>query len=595
MSRISSIAAVVLLTASAAAAQPQHGIAMYGEPALPPDFAHLPYVNPEAPTGGIIVEGARGSFDSLNPFIQKGSAPYGTRAHVAESLLGRSYDEPFTLYGLLAESVEMADDRTWVEFHLNPAARFSDGSPVTVEDVIWSFETMGEQGHARYRSAWDGVVSTEQTGERSVRFNLTGDSRELPLILGLRPVLKKADWDDVDFTESSLRPFIASGPYTIGDFDTGRFIQFDRNPDYWGADLNFNVGRHNLDAIRYEFFGDGEAAWQAFTSGETSYHVEYDEAKWVEQYNFPAVERGDIVQSEVAHQRPTGMSGLVFNTRSPIFADIRVRDALLHVFNFEFINERLNAGVPGRIESYFDNSLLGFEGEASARERELLEPYLTDLPADVLSDYTLPVGTADLRNRRNLRAAQDLLTQAGWTLNDGVLQNGAGEPFVFEMLLSSSANEAVTNIFAEALQRLGITMEMSLVDSAQYAERLNTYDYDMIAHTWGLSLSPGTEQINYWGSRGVQGQGTRNYAGIDAPAAGAMIDAILSSEGREDFVSAVNALDRVLTTGRYVIPFWYSPLVRVAHKAELHYPADNLPIYGYWIGFMPDVWWSEVK
>ncbi|WP_342744473.1 extracellular solute-binding protein [Monaibacterium marinum] len=514
---------------------------------------------------------------------------------MAESLLGRSYDEPFTLYGLLAESVEMADDRTWVEFHLNPAARFSDGSPVTVEDVIWSFETMGEQGHARYRSAWDGVVSTEQTGERSVRFNLTGDSRELPLILGLRPVLKKADWDDVDFTESSLRPFIASGPYTIGDFDTGRFIQFDRNPDYWGADLNFNVGRHNLDAIRYEFFGDGEAAWQAFTSGETSYHVEYDEAKWVEQYNFPAVERGDIVQSEVAHQRPTGMSGLVFNTRSPIFADIRVRDALLHVFNFEFINERLNAGVPGRIESYFDNSLLGFEGEASARERELLEPYLTDLPADVLSDYTLPVGTADLRNRRNLRAAQDLLTQAGWTLNDGVLQNGAGEPFVFEMLLSSSANEAVTNIFAEALQRLGITMEMSLVDSAQYAERLNTYDYDMIAHTWGLSLSPGTEQINYWGSRGVQGQGTRNYAGIDAPAAGAMIDAILSSEGREDFVSAVNALDRVLTTGRYVIPFWYSPLVRVAHKAELHYPADNLPIYGYWIGFMPDVWWSEVK
>jgi len=590
---MSSIAAAVLLTAGPAFAEPQHGIAMYGEPALPAGFAHLPYVNPEAPKGGIIVEGARGSFDSLNPFIQKGSAPYGTRAHVAESLLGRSYDEPFTLYGLLAESVEMNDERTWVEFHLNPDARFSDGSPVTVEDVIWSFEIMGEQGHARYRAAWDGVVSTEQTGERSVRFNLDGESRELPLILGLRPVLKKADWDDVEFTESSLRPFIASGPYTIGEFDAGRYIQFDRNPDYWGADLGFNVGRNNVDAIRYEFFGDGEAVWQAFTSGETSYFVEYDEAKWVEQYTFPAIERGEIVQSEVAHERPTGMSGLVFNTRSPIFADIRVRDALLHAFNFEFINQRLNAGVPGRIESYFDNSLLGYDGQAAPAEVALLEPFMDTLPDDVLTAYALPTGTDDLRNRRNLRAAQDLLQQAGWTLQDGVLRNADGAPFVFEMLLSSAANEAVTGIYAEALQRLGITMELSLVDGAQYTQRLNNYDYDMIAHTWGLSLSPGTEQINYWGSRGVEGEGTRNYAGINSPAVDAMIDAILASEGREDFVSAVRALDRVLTTGRYAIPFWYSPLVRVAHKAELHYPADTLPIYGYWIGFMPDVWWSE--
>lgn len=586
---------MVLLSAGAATAEPQHGIAMYGEPALPPDFAYLPYVNPEAPKGGIIVEGARGTFDSLNPFIQKGNAPYGTRAHVVESLLGRSYDEPFTLYGLLAESVEMADDRTWVEFNLNPAAEFSDGSPVTVEDVIWSFQIMGEQGHARYRAAWDGVVGWEQTGERSIRFDLDGRSRELPLILGLRPVVKKADWDGIEFTESSLRPFIASGPYTIGEFDPGRYIQFDRNPDYWGADLGFNVGRNNLDAIRYEFFGDAEAVWQAFTSGETSYYVEYDEAKWVEQYDFPAVQRGEIVQSEVAHERPTGMSGLVFNTRKPIFSDIRVRDALLHAFNFEFINQRLNAGVPGRIESYFDNSQLGFTGEASAEEAALLAPFAADLPDDVLSAYTLPEGTDDLRNRRNLRTAQGLLEEAGWSLQDGVLRNEDGTPFTFEMLISSSANEAVTSIYAEALQRLGITMEVSLVDAAQYSERLETYDYDMIAHTWGLSLSPGTEQMNYWGSAGVEGQGTRNYAGIDSPAVDAMIDAILASESNEGFVSATRALDRVLTTGRYVIPFWYSPVVRVAHKAELQYPEDNLPIYGYWIGFMPDVWWSEAE
>ena len=587
--------AALLLVAGAAAAQPQHGIAMYGEPALPPDFAHLPYANPDAPKGGIIVEGTRGTFDSLNPFILKGNAPYGARAHVAESLLGRSYDEPFTLYGLLAESVEVADDSTWVEFHLNPAARFSDGSPVTVEDVIWSFQTLGEQGHGRYRAGWAAITGYEQTGERSVRFDMAGDNRELPLILGLRPILKKADWDGVDFTESSLRPFIASGPYVIGDFDPGRFVQFDRNPDYWGRDIGFNVGRHNLDAIRYEFFRDGEAVWQAFTSGETSYFVEYDDLKWATQYDFPAVQRGEIVQSQVVHQRPTGMSGLVFNTRSPVFADIRVRDALLHVFNFEFINQSLNSGVPGRIESYFDNSQLGFEGEASEAERALLEPFLADLPEDVLSAYTLPQGAPDLRNRADLRVAQEQLEAAGWTLTDGVLRNADGQPFEFDILISSSANEAVTSIFAQALERLGITMTTTLVDSSQYSERLTTYDYDMIAHTWGLSLSPGTEQLSYWGSEAGAAEGSRNYAGIADPAVDAMIAAMLGAESREDFIAATRALDRVLTTGRYAIPFWYTPYVNVAHKAELRFPADTLPIYGYWIGFMPDVWWSEAE
>ncbi|WP_316013107.1 extracellular solute-binding protein [Roseobacter sp. HKCCA0434] len=593
MSRKSLAALAIVLTASAGLAEPQHGIAMYGEPALPPDFEHLPYVNPDAPKGGTLVEGGRGTFDSLNPFIQRGNAPYGARAHVAESLLGRNWDEPFSLYGLLAESVEMSEDRDWIEFHLNPEARFSDGSPVTVEDVIWSFETLGEQGHGRYRSGWAGVTGYEQTGERSIRFDTTGESRELPLILGLRPILKKADWDGVDFTESSLRPFIASGPYTIGDFEPGRYIEFDRDPDYWAADLPFNVGRHNLDTIRYEFFGDSEAVWQAFTSGETSYYVEYSAARWDEQYDFPAVERGDVVKSEVPHERPSGMAGLVFNTRQDIFSDIRVRDAMLHLFNFEFINQRLNAGQPQRIQSYFDNSDLGFQGEASEAEAALLEPYMDDLPEDVLGAYELPMGTDDLRNRRNVRAAQQLLTEAGWTLQDGVLRNEAGEPFEFEVLISSSANEAVTAIYAEALQQLGIQMNVSLVDSAQYAERLDTYDYDMIAHTWGLSLSPGTEQINYWGSENVEATGSRNYAGVNSPAVDAMIEAMLGSTSPEELQAATRALDRVLTTGRYAIPFWFDPIVRVAHKDELHYPEENLPIYGYWIGFMPDVWWVE--
>ncbi|RED13273.1 extracellular solute-binding protein [Pontivivens insulae] len=596
MSRFGLIPVAVILSATTALAEPQHGIAMYGEPALPPDFAHLPYANPDAPKGGEIVFGETGSFDSLNPWIQAGRAPWGTRAHVAEGLMGRSYDEPFTLYGLLAESVEMSEARDWIEFHLNPAAEFSDGSPVTVEDVVWSFETMGEEGHGRYRRAWDGVESWEQTGEHSVRFNLTGDNRELPLILALRPILKKADWDDREFTESSMEPWIASGPYVIGEADQGRSVSFERNPDYWGADLGFNVGKHNFDTIRYEFFGDSEAVWQAFTSGETNHFVENDPGRWVDRYDFPRVRNGEVVQSIVPHERPSGMSGLVFNTRNPLFEDVRVRDALIHAFNFEFINETLNAGVPQRIESYFDNSILAFDGAAEGMELALLEPFAGDLPADALEAYELPSGTADARNRGNLRRATQLLADAGWTVQDGVLRNEEGEAFTFEILINSSLNEPVTNIYADALERLGIDANITLlVDNAQYTERRDNYDFDMITYTWGLSLSPGTEQYRYWGSEGREETGTRNMPGIDNPAVDASIDAILNAGSRDEFLAATRALDRVLTTGRYVVPFWFTPEVRVAHAAEISWDADNLPIYGYWIGFMPDAWWFEAE
>ena len=579
------------LVTNATYAEPQHGIAMYGEPALPADFMHLPYADPTAPQGGALVYSEVGAFDSLNPYILKGRSPWGVRAHVVESLMGRSWDEPFTLYGLLAESMETNPERTFVEFHLNPAAAFSDGSPVTIEDVIWSFETLAADGLPSFGRSWAKVQSWEQTGARSVRFNLNGSDRELPLILGLRPILKKADWEGRDFAESSLEPFVATGPYVVGDFEPSRFIQFDRNRTYWGEDIAFNAGRHNVEAIRYEFFGDGAAAWQAFTSGISSVFREGDIVKWEEGYDFPRVTSGEVTKSVIPHQRPSGMRGFVFNTRKPIFEDIRVRDALLHAFNFEWINDRVNAGAYPRRASYFHNSQLGFEGEAMGLERDLLEPFADVLADDAFTAYTLPKSTGDVRNRRNLRTATRLLSEAGWTIKDGVLRNTEGEAFTFEITLRSNTNEAIANIYSDALERLGISVDIEVIDSAQYTERRTNYDFDMIVHSWALSLSPGNEQYRYWGSDGATTPGTRNHMGVASPAIDAMIDTILGSTSQDEFIAATKALDRALTTGRYVIPLWFQPVSRVAHDSTLDYP-DRLPVYGDWIGFMPDVWFS---
>lgn len=591
MTRLLVTLSAALVAGSAAFAEPQHGIAMYGDPALPNGFEHLPYANPDAPTGGEMVFGETGGFDSLNPYIIKGRSPWGVRAHVVESLMGRNWDEPFTLYGLLAESIETGPNREWVEFTLNPAAQFSDGSPVTVEDVVWSMETLAEKGRPNFRSSWEKVESWEQTSERSVRFNLAGGDLELPLILALRPILKKADWDGLDFAESTTRPLIASGPYVIGDFDVNRYIEFTRDPAYWGKDLPFNTGRHNLDTIRYDFFGDAAAVWQAFTAGETSIFREGNITKWRDEYTFGRAERGEVLQSVVPHQRPSGMEGFVFNTRRDIFSDWRVREALILAFNFEWINDRLNESAYPRITSYFANSQLAYDGTPEGAELALLEQHTDHLFPGTLEGYALPVSNGDIRNRGNLRRATALLADAGWTIQNGALMNADGQPFTFEIMLRSSAREAIANIYADALTRLGIEVEINLIDSAQYTDRRNAYDYDMMVNRWSLSLSPGNEQRFYWGADGVDTPGTRNYMGVDSPAVDAMIDAILTSTTNEDFVAATRALDRTLTAGRYTIPFWFIPVSRIAHDSKLTYP-ETLPIYGDWIGFMPDVWWS---
>nr|WP_254445651.1 MULTISPECIES: extracellular solute-binding protein [unclassified Ruegeria] len=585
-----------VFSAMVAQAESAHGIAMYGEPALPPDFVSLPYVNPDAPKGGKVTFGNTGGYDSLNPFVQKGTVPWQLRFWTHESLMGRSWDEPFSLYGLLAESIETDDDRTWVEFTLRPEARFSDGRPVTVEDVIWSYETLGTQGHLRYRGLWGKIDSIEQTGPRSVRITFNEADRELALLAGMRPILQKAQWDGKDFADAQLHDIpVGSGPYVIDDYEAGRFVNFKRNPDYWGADIPFRRGTMNLDDMRIEFYGDGTVLFEAFKAGELSAIREFNADKWDTQFGFPAVQRGDVVKTEIPHGKPSGMTGYVMNTRKPKFADWRVREALTLAFNFEFINDTITGGAQPRITSYFSGSDLAMQpGPATGRVAELLQAYADDLLPGTLEGYSPPTGDGSARNRANIRAATDLLAEAGWTIQDGVLRNEQGEAFAITVLLpqGDSDNQTAIDIYSRALERLGIQVTTDVVDPAQFTERTSELDFDMTIFRRALSLSPGNEQRLYWGSELADAPGTRNLMGVASPAVDGLIDAMLASESREDFVAATRALDRVLTAGRYVIPIWSFDVGRIAHAKELRFP-ETLPIYGDGPEYMPQVWWYQ--
>ncbi len=592
-----SIAATTLaFSAHAALADPQHGIAMYGDPVLPPDFVSLPYANPDAPTGGRIVTGEVGSFDSLNPHIAKGSVPWQLRFLAYESLMGRNWDEPFTLYALLAESIEVGENREWVEFVLREEARFSDGSPVTVEDVMWSYETLGTAGHPRYHGAWNKIASMEQTGPLSIRFTFNEDDPEMALLIGMRPILKKAQWDGKEFDASGIDEIpISTAPYVIDDFEAGRFVSLKRNPDYWGKDVNFMRGQANLDEIRMEFYGDGTAMFEAFKAGALNSSREFSAEKWDTQYDFPAIDRGDVVKSVLPHERPSGMTGFVMNTRTPAFEDWRVRDAMLHAFNFEYINETMTGSKQPRITSYFSNSVLGMQdGPSDGRVRDLLEPFADELLPGALDGYSLPESDGSERNRANIRQAISMMEVAGYTIADGQMVGPDGAPFTFEIVLQQGSTEeqSIIDLFVQGLERMGIKPTVTTIDNAQYRERVNAYDFDMTYNRWGLSLSPGNEQKLYWGCDGVEAEGTRNYMGMCSQAAEAMIDEILNSESRDDFIAATRALDRVLTTGRYVIPIYQWNISRIAHVKELKYP-EELPIYGDWIGWQPNVWWWE--
>ena len=572
---------------------------MYGEPALPPDFVSLPYVNPDAPKGGRLISGNEGGFDSLNPYVITGNPPWQLRFLISEGLMYRSQDEPFTVYGLLAESVETPEDRSWAEFTLREGAKFSDGTPVTVEDVIWSYETLGTEGNARYRVLWSQIETIEETGPRQVKFTFKTQDRELPLLVGLQPILKKAQFADRSFTALSLEEApIGSAPYYVSDYEPARSVTLTRNPDYWGKDLPIRRGTNNFDEIRIEFYGDASVLFEAFKGGELSYLREFNVEKWSRDYGFPAVQSGEVVLSEIPSGRPSGITGYVMNTRRPPFDDIRVRDAMIHAFNFEYINETLTGGRQPRITSYFSRSDLGMDhGPAEGRVKALLDPFAGQIPEGALEGYALPVSDGSPRNRANIRKAMALLQEAGWTAgSDGRLQKD-GRPFTFTLLLRQGANEfqTIADIYVKALERLGMKVNVELVDNAQYQLRITSFDFDMTDIRRQFSLSPGNDQRLYWGSKTANAPGSRNLMGVESPAIDAMIDAMLSSTTSEDFSAATRALDRLLTAGRYVIPIHSFDVGRIAHVKEITYDHDHIPLYGDSVYFLPEVWWMTGK
>jgi peptide/nickel transport system substrate-binding protein len=569
---------------------------MYGAPALPPDFVSRPYVNAEAPKGGAIVLGNTGGFDSLNPFVRKGTVPWQLSFFTHEALMGRSQDEPFTLYGLLAESVEVPDDRSWVEFTLRPEARFSDGTPVTVDDVIFSYELLGTEGHPRYHGLWSQIDTITQTGDRSIRISFSADNRELALLAGMRPILSKAQWEGRDFANAPISDIpIGSGPYVVSQFEAGRQVTLTRNLDYWGADIPFRRGTHNFDQIKLDFYGDASILFEGFKSGAISAVREFNAEDWDSRYDFPAVARGDVIKTEIQHRKPSGMTGFVMNSRRELFADWRVREAMIQAFNFDYINDTLTGGAQPRITSYFSNSDLAMRsGPASPSERALLDPFADTLLPGTLDGYTLPQSDGTARNRQGLRAAVELLNDAGWSAKGGVLKNAQGKAFAFTLLLPKGGSQdiAIAELYVRALERLGMQVTIEPIDDAQYVQRTNAFDFDMTTFRRALSLSPGTEQRFYWGSEAADQDGSRNLMGVKSPAIDAVIDAMLTARDTQEQLAATRALDRLLMAGRYVVPFWSFTTGRIAHIRQMQYP-DVTPIYGDGPEYMPELWWYD--
>ncbi|MBM3529499.1 MAG: ABC transporter substrate-binding protein [Alphaproteobacteria bacterium] len=569
-----------------------HGIAMHGEPALPQGFSRLRYAEPDAPKGGRITHGVLGTFDSLNPFIVKGLAPTQIRGYVIESLMARGYDEPFTLYGLLARSVETDTDRTYVTFTIDPAARFSDGKPVTAADAIFSWELLRDRGRPNFRTYYVKVAKAEALSERVVRFDLAGaDDRELPLILGLMPILAKHAVDPNTFEDTTLEPILGSGPYVIAEIDAGRSVTLKRNPNYWGRDLAINRGFWNFDEVRTEFFRDANSHLEAFTKGVYDVRSEHDPSRWERAYDVPAVRDGRIVKEAFPTGLPKGLSALIFNTRRPAFADIRVREAIGLLLDFEWLNQNYFFGRYQRSASYFEDSELSARGRpASERERALLAPFPTAVRKDIMEgSWQPPVTDGSGRDRNTLKRALTLFDAAGYELAGTVLRSKATkQAFSFEFLVTTKEQERLALAFSRDLKRAGIAVRVRVVDAVQYDRRRIAYDYDMIEYRWDQSLSPGNEQLFYWSVASADQQGTRNYMGAKNPAVDAMIAALLKARERPDFIAAVRALDRVLMSGFYIVPLFHLQEQWVARWAAIEHPKET-SLFGY----LPETWWRR--
>ena len=569
---------------------PVHALAMHGGPKYGIDFEHFDYANPNAPKGGDVRLRAVGTFDNLNPFTLKGSSAAGL-GDMYDTLLVRSYDEAFTEYGLLAETIEMPEDRSWVAFTLRREAKWHDGKPVTVEDVIFSLEMLKSKGHPFYRAYYKNVVRAEKVGERKVRFTFSeGENRELPLIIGQLQIIPRHYWSDRDFEKTTLEIPLGSGPYRIESFDPGRTITYVRVKDYWARDLPVKRGYHNFDLIRYDYYRDWTVALEAFKAGEYDFILENNSKNWATQYDTPSVRSGTIRKENILHENPTGMQGFVYNTRKGLFQDQRVRHALGYAFDFEWSNKNLFYGQYSRTKSYYSNSELASRGLPSPEELKILNPYRGKIHEEVFSkEYLPPVTDASGNIRKNLRRAFSLLKDAGWAVKDGKLVNEkSGEPFTFEILLVQPAFERISLPFAKNLERLGIEARVRTVDTAQYQKRVEAFDFDMVVMSFGQSLSPGNEQRDFWGSAAAGLQGSRNVIGVKDPVVDNIIDLVISAPDRESLVFRTRALDRVLLWGHYVIPHWHIRSYRVAYWNILSRPKTT-PKYS--LGF--DTWWVD--
>jgi peptide/nickel transport system substrate-binding protein len=593
LAALSGVLTLCVCTAPALA-ETASAIAMHGAPAMPGDFSVMPYADADAPQGGRLVQGALGTFDSLNPMIVKGVSALGMRGYVIESLMARGYDEPFTLYGLLARTVETDDARSYVTFSLDPAAHFSDGVPVTAADVVFSWELLRDHGRPNLRTYYSKVAGAAALDERTVRFDLGGaDDRELPLILGLMPVLPKHAIDAASFEETTLAKPVGSGPYVVAEVDPGKSVTFRRDPNYWGRALAINRGLWNFAELRFDYYRDGNAYFEAFKAGLYDVRTENDPSRWQIGYDFPAVRDGRVVKEGFANGLPKLASNFVFNTRRTMFADIRVRQAISLLFDAEWVNHNFFFDLYRRSASFFDDSeLSAYRRPADTRERALLAPFPDAVRADVLDGtWSPPVSDASGRDRKNLGEALALFDAAGYEFKGTTLRSRAsGTPLRFEILVANRDEERLAFAFTSNLARAGIDAQVRRVDAVQYDQRRLSFDFDMIQYRWEESLSPGNEQSFYFGSAAADQQGTRNYMGVKSPAIDAMIAALLRARERPDFIAAVRDLDRLLISGCYVVPLFYLPEQWAARWKRIAHPART-SLFGY----LPETWWYQGK
>ena len=587
-------------------AQPRHAFTVLGDPAPPADFKAFPYVNVNAPKGGEVNLASIGTFDSFNPFILRGTAeghgaaswlvlPGGSGSgssigHVWESLLTASADEVATGYCHLAQSIEVPADKTWVAFNLRPEAKFSDGMPVTAEDVAWTFRTLMEQGRPSIRIQFADVKDVVVEGPRRVRFNFkTTRNRELPLLVGGLPVLPKHFFEGRDFTKPLTDAPIGSGPYRITHFELGRSVTYTRDPNWWAANLPTARGTNNFDRVRYEYFRDSTVAMEAFKAGKVDIRSENIAKNWATAYDFPAVRSGAVTRREYIHKLPTGIQGYAMNTRRAVFADPRVRHAVTLAFDFEWTNKNLFYSAYKRTLSYFSNTDLAATGLPSPQELLLLEPYKDSLPPALLTQaFTLPVTDGSGNNREQLVEALKLLREAGWRVKDRKLLDANGQPAGFTILLDDPSLERVTLPYVQNLKKLGFDVQVRTVDPAQYQHLTDDFDFDMIMMIYPGGDIPGSELRDYWSCASAKSTGSFNVPGICDPAIDAMIEKVIAAQNRDTLRSAAKALDRLLLWNWYLVPNWYSQNFHIAFWDRFGDP--GIPIRE---GFNFDTWWVD--